>query len=138
MPTPRSNALAGVCGGNIFVIGGSPTSIGNLTVNEAYNPVTDTWDTAPAKPTAGSEFAVGAVSAFGKIHAIGSGIFGNPQTTHEVFTCPQPQVGGVTSFLTGGSGSSASTIVGFAAAAATVVALVASGTWYTRRRRQGE
>ena len=47
-------------------------------------------------------------------------------------------VGGVTSFLADGSGSSAGAIIGFSAAAATLVALIASGAWYSRRRRQGE
>ena len=84
MPTPRSNAVAGVCCGRIFVIGGYNGS--NLTVNEVYDPATDTWDTAPAKPTAGSEFAVGDVSVGDKIYVIGSGIFGASDDTHEVFS----------------------------------------------------
>ncbi len=88
MPTARSNALAGVACGKIFVIGGyNPALGGNLNINEVYNPVTDTWDTAPSKPTPGSEFAVGDVSFGGKIYAIGSGIFGAAENTHEVFSC---------------------------------------------------
>ena len=138
MPTPRSNGLAGVCGRNIFVIGGIPNNFSNLAVNEAYNPSTDTWDTAPPMPVPGSEFAVSGVAAFGDIHAIGSGTFGAAQDIHEVFTCPPSTVGGATTFSTGDSGTSAGTIIGFAAVAAAVVALVASGAWYTRKRRQGE
>ena len=46
-------------------------------------------------------------------------------------------VGGTTSFLAEGSGSSTGIIIGFAATAAIVVALVASGAWYTRRRWLG-
>lgn len=87
MPTPRSNALAGVCCGRIFVIGGYDGST-NLAVNEVYDPATDTWDTAPSKLTPGSEFAVGDVSVGGKIYCIGSGIFGAQMNTHEVFSCP--------------------------------------------------
>jgi len=127
MPTPRSNGLAGICGGNIFVIGGFDGGIAgggsnNLDVNEAYNPATNTWDTAHPMPTVGSEFAVSGVSAFGGIHAIGSGIFGQAQSIHEVFTCPPSTVGGTTSFLTGDSSSSVGSIFGYSAAAAVVVA----------------
>ena len=132
MPTPRSNGLAGVCGRNIFVIGGIPNNFSNLAVNEAYNPSTDTWDTAPPMPVPGSEFAVSGVAAFGDIHAIGSGTFGLAQNIHEVFTCPPSTVGGATTFSSG-SGSS-SGIALLAGGIAAIVAIVATSTWYTRRR----
>ena len=45
-------------------------------------------------------------------------------------------VGETTSEIGDDSGSSAGTIIGVSAAAAIVVALVASGIWYSRRRRQ--
>ena len=45
-------------------------------------------------------------------------------------------VGGATSFLAEGSGSSVGTIIGLLATVATVAALIASSAWYTRRRRR--
>ena len=45
-------------------------------------------------------------------------------------------VGGTTSFLTGGSGSSTGSIALFAGAAAAVA--IAAGGWYTRKRRLGD
>jgi hypothetical protein len=47
---------------------------------------------------------------------------------------PTRPVGGTTSFLTDGSGSSAGSIALLAGGVAAVVAIIAAGGWYTRRR----
>ena len=78
MPTPRRAAGAAVVNGKIYVIGGkvnancsypgciNPTG---LTVNEEYNPATDTWTNKVAMPT--GRRCLDVTSVNGKIYAMG-------------------------------------------------------------------
>ncbi|MBI4199874.1 MAG: IPT/TIG domain-containing protein [Chloroflexi bacterium] len=90
MPTPRSNAIAGVCGNSIYVIGGHDY-FGNLNTNEVYDPVTNTWGAAAAKPSSASEMASAHVSTGREIFAVGSGIFGSSGNANQVYTCASDQ-----------------------------------------------
>ncbi|CCW06209.1 Kelch repeat-containing protein [Bacillus sp. GeD10] len=60
MPTARSNAAAGVCGNEIFVMGGVlEGEFTPITTAEAYNPVTNSWRTNVAPmPVGRAEFNV--------------------------------------------------------------------------------
>lgn len=75
VPTARSNAIAGVCDGHIFMIGGT-IGFSNTDVVEQFEPATGTWEPAPPMPMPGSEIASTGVSGPGLIMATGSGIFG--------------------------------------------------------------
>jgi len=68
MPTPRSGAASAVVDGKIYVIGGY-SGLGQFSVNERYDPETNTWDTLTPMPKSRS----GAVAAVvdGKIYVIG-------------------------------------------------------------------
>jgi N-acetylneuraminic acid mutarotase len=68
MPTARGGLGVGVVNGKIYAIGGSNNDT-QLTVNEEYNPVTDTWSTKEAMPTARSGFAIAVYQH--KIYCIG-------------------------------------------------------------------
>jgi len=95
MPTARSNAIAGVCEGHIFVIGGTVSGVDVSTVETLEpSPFPGVWATAPSLPTPASEMAAGAVSwpatspgQPGKILAVGSGIFGFSGTPNSLMTC---------------------------------------------------
>lgn len=76
MPTPRSNALAAVCGGQIYVIGGIVDFINKTTVVERLNPRTGVWTTVSPMPLEAAEMASGDMSGGGFILAAGSGILG--------------------------------------------------------------
>ncbi len=89
MPTPRSDAIAGVCSGNIYVIGGTSSFI-NTDVVEKFNPQTGLWDMAPSLPAPGAEFAANGVSDGSIIMAVGSGLFGSNQDINFVFHCGAP------------------------------------------------
>jgi len=74
MPTPRATEHSvAVDSGIIYVIGGrtgaTPSSGGQLSANEAYNPGTNTWATLAPLPTAVSDAA--ALSFGGKIYVFG-------------------------------------------------------------------
>jgi len=85
MPTPRQDMIAGVCGATIYTIGGSGAG-GNVATNENYNPFTNTWSPAPAKPSADARLASQSISSGLEIYAIG-GTGTAPSTANEVFTC---------------------------------------------------
>jgi N-acetylneuraminic acid mutarotase len=51
MPTGRVVISAGVVNNKIYVIGGSADGFNKLAVNEAYDPLTDTWETKTPMPT---------------------------------------------------------------------------------------
>jgi hypothetical protein len=67
MPTARSGLGVAVVGGKIYAIGGYNGSY--LSVNEEYDPATDTWTTKTPMPTPRSSFAIGVVR--NKIYVIG-------------------------------------------------------------------
>ena len=80
MPTAREHLTASVAGDLIYVIGGRNGS--SLNVNEAYDPVSDQWQTLAPMPTARS--APAQATFDGKIHVAGGEI---PQlfAIHEVY-----------------------------------------------------
>ena len=78
MPTPRSGAAAAVVNNKIYVIGGyncttkdcsTPEEVHYLSLNECYNPETDTWTTLAPMPTGRSAAAAGVLN--NKIYVIG-------------------------------------------------------------------
>ncbi|MCW4009439.1 MAG: hypothetical protein NWF05_02310 [Candidatus Bathyarchaeota archaeon] len=76
MPTARAGLGVATVNGNIFAIGGYNGS-GYLSLNEMYDPVTNTWTTkAPLSPANKTAFA--AASLNGKIYAFGK----MPSTQH--------------------------------------------------------
>jgi hypothetical protein len=81
MPTARNHMGAAVLRGRIYVVGGRP---GNLSVNEVYDPASDTWTTKPPMPTPRSGHAIGAVGT----SLIAFGGEGNPNAPTGIF----PQV----------------------------------------------
>jgi hypothetical protein len=83
MPTARSNAIAGVLDCHPVVIGGVRFGGSNLRTVEIYHPDTDSWTVGPPKPTAGSEFGASMPASGSEIFAVGSGISGASQRTHE-------------------------------------------------------
>lgn len=100
MPTPRSNAIAGVLSGHPIVIGGNTIvgiGIGSAKRNtvEIYHPDTNTWETGPNKPTATNEMASAAPFTTNMIFAIGGGDAGASHNTHEVLTIADTDGDGV-------------------------------------------
>ena len=88
MPTPRSNLLAGFCGGKIHAIGGYSDWVGEFDVNEAYDPLTDTWGVGYSPlPDPRSELLTQGISTGSEIYSIGAGIFGEGGKAHDVYTC---------------------------------------------------
>jgi hypothetical protein len=90
MPSKRSNAIAGICGGRVHVIGGFDGAV--ITgLNEFYNPLSDTWAPAPgpARPTPAAEMASQFIYTGTDVFAIGGIAPGGqgPTAAHEVFTC---------------------------------------------------
>jgi len=81
LPTKRGSPVAIMLGGKIYVIGGASNQGSNapaifptgparsLTVNEAYDPETNKWETRNPMPTPRNHAYAGAVS--GKIYVIG-------------------------------------------------------------------
>jgi N-acetylneuraminic acid mutarotase len=68
MPTPRQSAAVAAAEGKIYAIGGNgdyPPHMLRMTIVEAYNPRTDTWERKADIPESG--FPVGAVVVNGKI-----------------------------------------------------------------------
>lgn len=87
MPTPRANAIAGVCLGQIFVIGGTVSGGTDVATVEQYDPSSATWSPAPALPAVGSEFAASSVTGPNLIMATGSGIFGAALGQNYALSC---------------------------------------------------
>jgi hypothetical protein len=78
MPTPRADAIAGVVGGQIAVMGGFDPVLGvNLDVTELYDPLTNSWSSGPSvgfpMPEPVSEMAQGVTYDSRGIFLIGSG-----------------------------------------------------------------
>ena len=84
MPTKRSNMTVGAIDGIIYVVGGYEFS-GYLAVNEAYDPLADTWTTKAPLPapreTRGSNNAV----LDGKLYMIGGNASGKCSSLNEVY-----------------------------------------------------
>jgi N-acetylneuraminic acid mutarotase len=82
LPSPRTAAVAAEVGGKIYVIGGASVHPGHkvvplgpkvphrsLSLNDAYDPATNTWESRAPLPTARNHAAIGVVG--GKIYVIG-------------------------------------------------------------------
>ena len=86
MPTLRDSSSFGiaVCQNKIYVIGGS-TDHGNtdLSTNEVYDPVTDTWETKKPMPTSRNWVEANAVN--GKIYVIGGNSRFHSTPVNEVY-----------------------------------------------------
>jgi hypothetical protein len=72
MPTPRDWISAAVVNDKIYVIGGSDNSGGIYSMNEMYDPLTNTWTTMTPDPQ--NRLACGIGVANGKIYLIGGWI----------------------------------------------------------------
>lgn len=158
-----SNAIAGVCGEDIYVIGGLNTGTGNLTANERYDPVADGWAAGPPLPSSRSELASTAVSTGLEIYAIGRGAFGVAGAPHDRFQCaaePKPMqtpcptgekknpsgckaVGGISADgdlralpleTDGSTGTDAGVLAGVIAGSSALALTLIGAAWYTRRR----
>jgi N-acetylneuraminic acid mutarotase len=82
MPTARSGLGVAVVDGKIYAIGGSNGSA--LSVNEMYDPVTNTWTTKTSMPTARSNFGIAVFQ--NKIHVMGGYVrYSGILDVHEVY-----------------------------------------------------
>ena len=72
MPTARLNLRANVVNGKIYLIGGIPIPDTGRTINEVYDPASDTWTTKAPIPTGVDSYASAVVG--GKIFVIKSGL----------------------------------------------------------------
>ena len=81
MPTARRALAAVAVGGTIYAIGGYDGA--ELTANEAYDPVSDTWSAKAPMPSARGGLAAAAVG--GTIYAIGGRRYGGHYCTNEAY-----------------------------------------------------
>jgi N-acetylneuraminic acid mutarotase len=78
IPTPRRGLGANVVNGKIYVIGGyiphssSLTGFSDLSINEVYDPETDSWTIKAKEPTAASSSISAVVDS--KIYVLGEGL----------------------------------------------------------------
>ena len=79
MPTPRSALAASVVDGKIYVMGGYQFTRSypgyNTTMNEVYDPETDTWTTKPSLPKGVTRTVSTAIGT--KIYLMGGATFGS-------------------------------------------------------------
>ncbi len=68
MSVNRAFAASAVCNGKIYVIGGVSENV-LTSLNERFDPVSNTWETLAPMPTSRAEFDIACVN--GKIYAIG-------------------------------------------------------------------
>ena len=88
LPSPRSDLAAVAHGGKIYVFGGCLGTLAAIDDVDVYDPVTDTWSTAPADlPTARSSM-YGAAAKGNRIYVIGGQNGGVQLTTNEFYTVP--------------------------------------------------
>jgi serine/threonine protein kinase/N-acetylneuraminic acid mutarotase len=83
MPTARSSAAISQIDGTIFAVGGFSAPMIFHTINEAYDPTSNTWTTKAPMPTARAVGTNGAVVA-GKMYVIG-GNNGYAQSANEAY-----------------------------------------------------
>jgi len=69
MPRARFGHTASVVDGNMYIIGGSDTIVGDFSTVDVYNPATDTWTTAADFPNPRSQPTAAVVDR--KIYVIG-------------------------------------------------------------------
>jgi N-acetylneuraminic acid mutarotase len=88
LPSPRSDLAAVAHGGKIYVFGGCRGTLAAIKDVDVYDPVTDTWSTAPADmPTARSSM-YGAARKGSVIYVIGGQNGGAQLTTNEFYKVP--------------------------------------------------
>lgn len=88
LPSPRSDLAAVAHGGKIYVFGGCLGTFAAINNVDVYDPVTDTWSTAPADmPTARSSM-YGAGAKGNRIYVIGGQDGFVQLTTNEFYTVP--------------------------------------------------
>ena len=120
MPTPRISFSIATCDNKIYVIGGFEATASNgasqvsCSVNEVYNPSTDTWTTAASMPIAAAGAQANTVN--GKIYVMGgsTSITGESNSTLNITQIFDPTIG---SWSTGASmpypvASAASAVMG--------------------------
>jgi N-acetylneuraminic acid mutarotase len=100
IPTPRRGLGANVVNGKIYLIGGyvpassSLTGFSDLSLNEVYDPETDSWTMKAKEPTAASSSVSAVVDS--KIYVLGEGlnqIYDANTDTWSLGTSPPPQPG---------------------------------------------
>jgi hypothetical protein len=88
LPSPRSDLAAVARGGKIYVFGGCLGMQAAIPNVDVYDPVTDTWSTAPTDmPTARSSMYAAAAKG-NRIYVIGGQNGGVQLTTNEFYTVP--------------------------------------------------
>jgi N-acetylneuraminic acid mutarotase len=88
LPSPRSDLAAVAHGGKIYAFGGCRGTLAAVKDVDVYDPVTDSWSTAPADmPTARSSM-YGAAAKGSRIYVIGGQNGGAQLTTNEFYTVP--------------------------------------------------
>jgi hypothetical protein len=91
MPTIRIGLQANVVNGKIYLIGGYPPayytsynfSSSFLTLNEVYDPTTDSWTTKTPMPTAATNYASAVID--NKIYVIGGLLKSEDYTLNEIY-----------------------------------------------------
>jgi len=96
MPTARTDASAAVLGGLVVVVGGwmfdNRTAITILGTTEIYDPITDSWASAPGMPTARSD--LGSATCNGWVVAAGGfGSFFGPSGFSDAVELFHPALG---------------------------------------------
>jgi N-acetylneuraminic acid mutarotase len=86
LPTPRSDLAAVAHGGKIYVFGGCQGTFAAINNVDVYNPVTDTWSTAPADMPTPRSSMYGAAAKGNRIYVIGGQDAGVQLTTNEFYT----------------------------------------------------
>ncbi len=88
MPTPRDTVEATAANGLLFAMGGlSPSAAcpgGNCAVNEAYNPLSDSWSEMAPMPTA-RHVAGAALLPDGNIYVVGGNASGTLSNANEAY-----------------------------------------------------
>jgi N-acetylneuraminic acid mutarotase len=86
MPTARAQLGVAVVNGKIYAIGGGNNTAAGptvLSVNEEYDPATNTWTTKEPMPTARHSFGIAVYE--NKIYCIGGSINGPMLAVNEVY-----------------------------------------------------
>ncbi|MGB5015466.1 MAG: kelch repeat-containing protein, partial [Pyrinomonadaceae bacterium] len=85
LPTARKNMTVGEINGNIYAVGGYDSKTGFRSVNEAYNPATDTWKKRAPMPTARETRATNNAVVDGKLYVIGGNAGGHCSDRNEMY-----------------------------------------------------
>ena len=85
LPTPREHLAAAVINDRLYVVGGRGHGAGNRAILEIYDPVTNTWTSAPDMPTPRGGLTAAAVER--RLHVTGGEDLDTSDTfgEHEVY-----------------------------------------------------